>query len=197
VLTTPEAGAHEYNGANFFVTPNTASGRADDVAEHIFKLDSDGSAIGPAIADFFGANSAFPTVLNGDYEFEFCLAFLKTTAGTVVWTLTNTQAYTNLTATLDTDAATGSAAGANSVIAPNAINRATMSKWTTAAAAFGASGSLTTNTQHIHRIYARAQCGTAGNIRLRVTSSAGTVTPLAGSYYKVRRLPANTGAFVA
>jgi hypothetical protein len=37
----------------------------------------------------------------------------------------------------------------------------------------------------------------AGNIRLRVTSSAGTVTPLAGSFYKVRRLPANTGAFVA
>jgi hypothetical protein len=41
------------------------------------------------------------------------------------------------------------------------------------------------------------QCGTAGNIRLRVTSSAGTVTPLAGSYDKVRRLPINTGAFVA
>ena len=60
-----------------------------------------------------------------------------------------------------------------------------------------ARGSLTTNTQHIHRIYARAQCGTAGNIRLRVTSSVGTVTPLAGSYYKVRRLPVNTGAFVA
>ena len=190
VLTTPEAGAHEYNGATSSSTPNTTSGRADDVAEHVFKLDADLAAIGPAIADFFGATSAFPFVLNGDYEFEFWLVFLKTTAGTVVWTLTNTQAYTNLSAILDTDAATGSAAGANSTIAPNAINRATMSKWTTAAAAFGASGSLTTNTQHIHRIAARAKCGTAGNIRLRATSSAGTVTPLAGSFYKVRRLPA-------
>jgi hypothetical protein len=37
----------------------------------------------------------------------------------------------------------------------------------------------------------------AGNIRLLVTSSAGTVTLLAGSYGKVRRLPAYTGAFVA
>jgi hypothetical protein len=197
LLTTPEAGATEYNGANKFFTPNTTSGRADDVAEHVFKLDADLAAIGPTIADFFGANSAFPFVLNGDYEFEFWLVFLKTTAGTVIWTLTNTQAYTNLSAVLDTDAATGSAAGANSAIAPNAINRATMSKWTTAAAAFGASGSLTTNTQHIHRIAARAMCGTAGNIRLRATLSAGTVTPLAGSFYKVRRLPANTGAFVA
>jgi hypothetical protein len=37
----------------------------------------------------------------------------------------------------------------------------------------------------------------ACNMRLRVTSSAGTVTPQAGSFYYVRELPVTTGAFAA
>jgi hypothetical protein len=37
----------------------------------------------------------------------------------------------------------------------------------------------------------------AGNIRLRFTASAGSATPQSNSWYSVRRLPGNTGAFVA
>jgi hypothetical protein len=50
---------------------------------------------------------------------------------------------------------------------------------------------------HMARIHCVVECGTAGNIRLRMTASAGTATPSRDSYFKVRRLPAgNVGTFV-
>ncbi len=48
------------------------------------------------------------------------------------------------------------------------------------------------------RIVAVMNIGTAGNVRLRITSSAGTVTPRRGSFYRATRLFAgNVGTFVA
>jgi len=197
-LTTAIAGAVEYDGNTQYWTNDTTSGRAATANFHLFRLNADGAAIGAAIADFFGANSAFPTVAGAIYQFEAELVFLKNTAGTLVWTMTNTQAYTNLTASLLVDAVAGGVAGANSASAVAAPLLGKLTKWTTAAAAFAATASLTTNTQHVHRIMGTCKIGTAGNIRFRVTNSAGTVTPLEGSFFKFTRIPAaNVGTFVA
>lgn len=191
VLTTPEAGAIEYDGAAIYDTVDTTAGRAQRTGRYLFRLAADGSALGSGIADYFGANSAFPTVANGIYEFNFYCWFLKTTAGTVTWTLTNTQVYTNLVA----EVMAGPAAGI--------ATAGTAQSWgifgtTTAAAALPASASLTTAVNHYHHIRALAEVGTAGNIRLRATESAGTITPRRDSYYTVSRLaPGNVGSFVA
>lgn len=191
LLTVAALGAHEFDGAAFYQTIDATSGRAQTDNSQIFRLTADGSAIGAAIADYFGANSAFPFVLNSIYLLEFWLFYLKTTAGTVTYTLTNTQTYTNLDAEYFQSAAAG--------ITPNAASTtAGVNKQTTAATALPATASLTTAVEHFCYLKAIAEMGTAGNVRLRVTSSAGTITPRRGSFYKATRLSgANVGTFVA
>jgi hypothetical protein len=57
---------------------------------------------------------------------------------------------------------------------------------------------LTTAVNHQYYIKAIVQgnASVAGTFKLQATESAGTITPLLGSYYKVTRLPAsNSGIF--
>ena len=190
-LTTPEIGANEFDGTAYFKTVDVTSGRSQDASYHTFRLTVNGSAIGPTIADVFGSNSAFPTVLNGVYEIEIELWFLKTTAGTVTFTLTHTQTYTNLVADWEMCPATG-------LGTQGAMVKAGIVSNTTAAAALPASASLTDAANFKVVIKATMECGTAGNVRLRATSSAGTITPLRGSKFKARRLYAgNVGTYAA
>ena len=141
---------------------------------NIFRLAANGAAIGAGIADYFGASSAFPTELNGRYEIIYYVYYLKTTAGTVVYTLTNTQTYTNIAAWYQQAPAAGIATNA-------AMTAAGIVTTTAAAAALPATASLSSAVNHAAVIYAIAEVGTAGNIRLRATESAGTITPLRGS----------------
>jgi len=191
VLTAAAVGAHEFDGAAYYKTIDVTSGRGQDFATQIFRLTSDGGAIGAGIADYFGANSAFPTVLNGVYLLEFHCYFLKSTAGTVTWTLTHTQTLTNLNAFWIGNVITGFGA-------TGAVSGAGVDKQTSAATALPVTGSLTTAVDHYYKITAVVQCATAGNIRLRATESAGTITPRQGSYYTATRLSGgNVGTFVA
>lgn len=155
-----------------------------------FRLAANGAALGPTIADYFGANSSLPTVLNGIYELTFWLYYLKTTAGTVTYTITNTQTYTNLVASYLQTAVAG--------VTPNAAMTAGgLVTNTAAAAALPATAALSAG-NHFALITAHVECAAAGNIRLRVTQSAGTITPLRGSFYTARLLTAaNVGSFVA
>lgn len=191
IMTVAEADALEHSSEAWYRTTDTTNGRTVDSNQNLFRLAANGSALGPTIADFFGANSSLPTVTNGIYELVFDVFFLKTTAGTVTWTITNSQTYTNIVACAYYSASTGiqaSAATAGGGIVTT----------TTAAAALPATGSMTTAVNHHHMIRAIAECATAGNIRLQITASLGTVTPLRGSYYTARRLPsANVGIFAA
>ncbi len=190
VMTTPEAGATEFSTGGFFRTVDTTNGRTQDCNQNIFYLAANGAALGPTIADVFGANSSLPTVTNGIYELTFHIFYLKTTAGTVTWTITNTQAYTNIVAL----AFMANSAGIQAFGTAGGMGIVTT---TAAAAALPATTSQTTAVNQHAFIRAYAECGTAGNIRLRVTSSAGTVTPLRGSYYTARRISGNVGTFVA
>lgn len=162
------------------------------VPEHLFRLTASGSAIGPAIADFFGSSSTITLDPATDYEVDFEIFFLKTTAGTVTFTLTSSQAPVALSAYYIGSAAAGMAATSTSPQTGGIVNS------TATAAALPVTASITTATNHAYRIKAviASNATTASTFKLQVTSSAGTVTPLRGSNYKVRTLPTiNSGAF--
>jgi hypothetical protein len=147
------------------------------------KLSADGTAIGPTIADYFGATSQ--AQLNPDcwYEFEYVLYFTKTTAGTLTFTIATDQAPQLLSAEY-----IGTVIGG--IGAVGAPQMAAIIKSTSTAAALPVTGSLTTAVNHKYSIKGIIRTATTFNslMKLRVTNSAGTVTPLAGSYQKMWRI---------
>jgi hypothetical protein len=191
-LTTAEAGAMEYDGVVSYFTNDASSGRGYRPAVQIFRLTASGAAIGPTIANFFGANSAVQLAAAGVYEIEAYCYFTKTTANTVTVTATTSLAPVNLNGSIQY----GAGAGGTATGAANEIN---LFNSASTAANFGASVSLTTAVNHLFiiRLIVEANAS-ASNLRINFTSATGTVTPLRGSYYKVTRLPAgNSGVFVA
>jgi hypothetical protein len=191
-LTTPSAGAIEYDGAVQYFTNDTTSGRGYTTSTQIFRLAANVTAFGPAIGNFFGANSAINLAAGGVYEIEAYCRFTKTTAGTVTVTATTSAAPVNLSGTVQYGAITGGTA-------TGAANQTSLYNSTATASAFGASGSLTTAVSHTFIIILLVEANaSASNLRINFTQSAGTLTPLRTSYYKVTKLPAaNTGSFAA
>ena len=158
---------------------------------NIFRLAANLAVRGATIADFFDAPSSIALAANGVYYLEFFLYYLKTTAGTVTWTITNTAVVTNLVASYLHSAVAG--------ITPNASPTAGGIVTTTlAAAVLPATAAITLSTNQWSYIFCLMENASSTNVRLRVTCSAGTVTPLRGSFYTCRRLAAgNVGTFVA
>lgn len=191
-LTAVAAGAVEYDGTVFYASPNTTSGRGYTPSTHIFRLTANVTAFGPAIGNFFGANSAINLVGGGVYEIEAHCYFTKTTAGTVTVTITSSLAPVSLSGAI----VTGAVGGGTAV---GAANQIALFNSTATGAAFGATGSLTTAVNHYMKISLLVEANASNsNLRINFTSSAGTVTPLRTSYYKVTRLPAgNVGSFAA
>jgi hypothetical protein len=183
LLTAPEAGAEEWDGVSNYFTNDTTAGREYEEGSAIFRLTADaGAGIGTTIADFFGTGSAYPTVASAVYEVICDVFFTKTTAGTVTFTITNSQTYTNIAAYYFESAAGGIGTTANA-------GTAGIDATTTAAAALPVSASLTTAVEHHFLIKAVAETNLGGTIKLQVTCGAGTVTPRRGSWMKVRRMP--------
>jgi hypothetical protein len=192
LLTTPAAGAIEFDGNAIYSTDDVTGGRGFIPSVHYFRLTADGTAAGPTIANYFGATSGVNLDPNIFYEVEANLFFTKTTAGTVTFQMTFTQAPVNNEAWY-----TGSPVGGVGTV--GAPQTAALVKSVATAGALPVTGSLTTAVNHQYQLRAMFQTNatTGGTLNLQITSSAGTVTPLAGSYYKITRLPsANSGAFV-
>jgi hypothetical protein len=190
-LTTPEEGAMEFADSALYFTGNTTSDRGIIPAYHEFRLTSDGSNIGAAIADFFGANSSINLPASSMWYLEAHLFFLKNTAGTLVVTVTNSAAnYTSFSGWIEYCAT--NAVGSNVAPVRNQVHKST-----TAATAFLASASLGSGVNFLVKLGAVIQMNAAGNLRIRCTESAGTITPQANSFYRLRRMPGNTGDFVA
>ena len=191
LLTTPVAGAVEFDGNAFYTTNDVTDGRGYIPSVHYFRLTSDGSAIGPAIANFFGATSGMALDAGIFYEFEATLYFLKTTSAGVVFTFTFSNGPTNINAYyIYTDGGVGTAFSPRS---------AGLVKSTATASALPITSGLNTGVNYQVKINAmfQANATTGGTLNLQITSGSGTVTPLTGSYYQMTRLPAtNTGAFV-
>lgn len=147
-------------------------------------------AIGSAIADYF-PSAAVTLAAGGLYEVEYELYFTKTTNGTVTFTLTSSQAPVNLNAYYIGTPAGGVGTQAGQI-------GAAITNSTATGAALPATVSLNTGTNHHYIIKAIVEVNATNNstFKLQATEGAGTITPLRGSSYTVRRLPgSNIGAF--
>ena len=192
-LTTPVAGANEFDGASFYATVDTTSGRGAVPVQNYQRLTSNGSTIS-TIANYFGATSNISLVASAFYEIEIFAFFLNTTSGTVVWTLTNSAAPTSQNIIYEMSPTTGIVAppGTATMLSGQVINDAT------ATLALTATGALTTAVNHYMRMKIWLSNGAGTSLKIQATKSAGTITPLVGSYYTARRLPAaSTGTFAA
>jgi hypothetical protein len=192
-LTTAAAGAIEYDGENMYGTTDTTSGRSSIGLFNQFQLKANGSNISTGIANFFGGTSNIGLVNNGYYDIEIILYFTKNTAGTVTWTLTNAAAPTIQNIYFEMCAVSGIVAPpgtAGTMMAGQAVNSTANYSFTT--------GSLTTGVNHYARFRIQLDNGTGTSLQIRVTQSAGTLTPLAGSMWTARRLNAtNNGTYTA
>lgn len=188
-LTSPVAGAIEFDGSTFFSTDDVTDGRGYIPSVHFFRLTSDGSAI-TTIANFFGGTSAVSLDNNIFYEVEAYLYFTTTGTGTATFTMTFSNAPVNNNAFY-----VGSPVGG--VGTAGTAQTAAIVKSTATAGALPATGSLTAAThRYVLRSMFQANATTGGTIVLRMATAATNATPLTGSYFKVTRLPAtNTGAF--
>jgi hypothetical protein len=167
---------------------NATSGQGAIVGEQTFRLDANLAAIGPAIASFFGATPSISLETNSVYEITAFCYFTKTTAGTVTWTLFPSVVSGTIIGSYIASPITGVGAGA-----PTSGFTAGNSN-----PSFPATGSLTTGVNHAFQFKVQILSpGIAINFKFQITSSTGTVTPLAGSYYTVKKISATTGTFVA
>jgi hypothetical protein len=190
-LTAAAAGAVEFDTANTiaYFTGNTTNGRGIIPNTNYFRLAANGAATATTISPFFGTTSSIPLVANGVYEIEINAYFLKNTAGTLVWTITNSAVVTNMVVDLNMSAITGIA----TIVAP--LTSALVTQ-TAAAVAFPATGSLTTAVNHFAKFKIILENASSTSVRLNVTNSAGTVTPLRGSFWKATRIT-NAGTYAA
>ena len=190
--STVAAGDVEFDGVNYYSTIDTSSGRGCIPVEQYRHLTADGSTIS-TIANFFGATSNISLVANAYYEIEIMLVFLKTTAGTLTVTLTNSAAPTSQNIYWEQSPITGVVAppGTATALTGFAVKDATAAKAIV-------TGTLTTGVDHYIFIKIQLQNGTGTSLKIQGTASAGTITPRHGSYWKARRMsPNNIGTFAA
>lgn len=192
VLTTPEAGALEYDGVQIYETIDTSSGRGAIPVEQYFHLTAAGATIS-TIANYFGTNSNPSLVSGAHYEIDIHLYFLKTTAGTVTWTLTNSAAPTGQNIYYGMAPVTGLVAppGTATELDGQFYNDNTAAKaFTTASISNGA------NVYAYFKIFLINSTGTS--LKIQATASAGSITPGIGSWWiSKRRSAGNVGTFSA
>jgi len=191
-LTTPEIGTVEFNGATYFSTEDTTSGRGFIPSQKFYRQVVNGTTTTAAtIADFFPATSSIALSATSLYEIECWCYFLKTTAGSVTFTMAASSAPTWMNGSYVSSPITG-------INATGATPTGSAGSAAALTAAWAASGTLTTAVNHGFRFTIRILTNAATNWRMRFTSNAGTTQSLIGSYYIVRKLPAaSTGVFVA
>ena len=139
-------------------------------------------AIGATIADYFSSTISLDA--SSTYEISCTAYFLKTTAGTVVftWAFSSapTMASSFYTATPITGFTTSTITGAPVVGEAHVQAATTM--------AHAASGSLSTAVYHVFRFDVTIRTNGATTIKLRATESAGTITPQAGSFMRASKV---------
>lgn len=194
LVATQRAGAMEYDGITWYQTDNITGGRGVVPHTHQFRLNSARPAVGSptVVAYYFGPSGNVGVLAGSTYEFEYHLFFTKTTNGTVTFTLNNAAAPVNLNATMYVSNATSGGGTAST------LDSATLFNSTAAAAALPVTKTLTTALNYYAQVRGQVDTNatTGGNLAIYYTASAGTVTPLRGSWYKVTRLPTgNVGVF--
>jgi len=192
LLTVAAAGAIEFDSINSYITNETTSGRGAIPVEQHFKLTAAGGTI-TTIANFFGTTSNIPLVASAYYIIEMWLYFLKSTASTVVITLTNSVAPTGQDIWWESSPITGAVAppGDANMLCGQVYNDATAAKAIT-------TGSLSDAVNHFIHIRIHLKNGTGTSLKIQATATSGNITPGIGSMWVSKRISAsNVGAFVA
>jgi len=184
--TTSITGSCEYDANTFYGTIGTTLGRGAIPVFNEFKLIAAGTTVTTTIGNYFGTTSNIPLVASAFYEIEIILYFLKTTAGTVTWTLTNSAAPISQDIYYEMSPFTG-------IVAPPGT--ATMLKGqvyndTTAAYAFSTGTNLSSAANHYARFKIFLDNGSGTSLKIQATCSAGSITPGIGSRWSARKLPA-------
>ncbi len=194
-LTTPVAGKVEYDGGNFYTTPEATAGRGVTPSFQTFRLTSNGSTIS-TIANFFGSTSNPTLVSGGEYIIEIDLYYTNTTAGTVTWTFTNSAAPTSQNIHARFSPVAGIVAPAGSAAAT--YLEGDVQGDATAAKALTTSGTLTDATTQWAHFSIHLYNSTGTSLKIQATKLVGgTITPLKGSYWTCTKVPAaNVGIFV-
>lgn len=194
VLTSAtNAGSMEYDGNVFYMTPDTASGRAVLNNRQIQYMTADFGPIGPTIGNYFGATGAIYLQPDHTYLIEGFLAYTKNTAGTVTFTLNSSLAPVNADVTSTFEPGGGGAAAGSATLASTSTSTSVVST------------SLTNTTNYVSRFAATIETNVTGNslVKIQVACSAGSVTVKRGSFWSVTKLQGNsgvtgnTGAFIA
>lgn len=192
-LATPAIGAIEFDGDALYTTNNTTSGRAEIPAYYGYVYTSDGSALGPTIADYFGAGTSLNLQAGAYYELEAMCYFTKQTTGTVTWT----WAFSSAVSMVCSYWVSTVAAGFTTTISTAAPATGMAAQLNTTSLAHAATGSIVSPNSSHYIFKVQLVTNLATDVRLRVTSSAGTVTPKAGSYYKIKKVLVSNGVFSA
>lgn len=194
-LTSVAAGAVEYDGVNFYITPtiDTSEQRGVIPATQQFVLSTFGTAFGATVGNFFGTTSAIQLAASTTYFIEAYCRFSKTTAGTATWAPTFSSAPTHCHATIEYTPVTGYTTSV--ITGAMVVGEATANS--TATMTFAATASLTTAVSHLAKFRIFVVTNAATDLRFNVTQSAGTMTPQPGSFYTVRKVSTNAGNFVA
>ena len=191
-LTTPSLSSPSLSGTP--VVTNATSGSAAIASDWVYRLTAPATPFGPTIADVFTTPSSLSLEAASVYEIEGQFYFTKTTAGTALWTNTFSVAPTLFTMESIQTPITGFAAATGATYTPLLLYFYAQGAVSSASAA---TGSLSPALNHSFKFRATINTSSATNWRLRLTQSAGTATPLAGSYYRIKKIAASTGTFAA
>jgi hypothetical protein len=196
-LTTAEAGTIEYDGTSFFATANTGDGRGYHPTVSSFKLTSNGTGITTTLTgtNYFGTNSNISLTASGIYDIEIFLVYSKTTATTAIWNLVFNASPTIYNVYYEMSPVTGVVAppGTTTMLVGQAPAQTAATYTVTTAA-------LTTGVNHYAKFKLFVVCSaTTTNMKINAfNGTAGTITPLAGSYWTATRLPTNNvGTYIA
>jgi hypothetical protein len=189
-LGTVVAGQMEYN-TYLYGTINTTSGRGSVPIDYIYRLTTPTAAYGIASNNFFtGTNTGTGARLNLEassvYDIEAHCLFTKTTDGTVTWILATSSAPTLITAAYTASPTAGISDGAPVTSYVGGV---------TTTVTFQTTGTLTGGVTHSFLFKIQVLTNLATTFGITATQSAGTMTSLAGSYYRVTKLSTTTGAF--
>lgn len=159
-----------------------------------YRRTADGTAIGPAVTNVFPTPSILQLEGASVYKITGSVYFLKTTAGTVTWNNLFSSSPSIFEGVLRQSPLTGfsSTAATYTPLSYNYYIRAA----TGSALSFGSASTLTTGVNHFITFENTVITNAATYWRLRITQSAGTITPLAGSYYTITKIGNTTGNFI-
>lgn len=174
------SGIQYYKGSG----TSTLTGWEHIPSEQYFRLIATGTAITTTSTNYFGTTSGIGLVANGYYEIEATLYFLKTTNGTVTFTLLNGAAPTSMNVHVECTPNSGIiASGQNSNLVADFYNS------TSATQTFTSGGNFTGAVNHYARFKIFLRNGTGTSLNFQISTAAGSVTPGIGSYWKARKLP--------